>query len=49
VINFSAAKSLVAVLAFVIEHPANRSATHPSTANPSLHRALYLINAASRI
>jgi hypothetical protein len=47
--TFSVAKSIVAVAAFVTEQPADRSATHPSAANPSLHRALCPINAAAHI
>jgi hypothetical protein len=49
VITFSAAMSDVTVATFVTEHPANRSAAHPSAANPSLYRANCPINGAAHI
>ncbi|UPK20593.1 hypothetical protein [Bradyrhizobium sp. 131] len=39
----------VAVAALVTAHPANRSAAHPSAANPSLHRALGPANGAAHV
>jgi len=49
VITFAVATSDVAVAALVTEHPADRSAAHPSTANRSRHRALGPINAVAHI
>jgi hypothetical protein len=49
VITFLVATSGVAVAALVTDHPANRSAAHPSAANRALHRALGPINALAHI